>query len=146
MNVQVVLGHVQEREEVRQFRLRLLVGTLSHLIIPENVPLDDLGLHLTLISFGLNDGFGYGHFTFSQEKLLIRRPGNGLDGEALLVHLLDLLLTIELFLPFISLSVMWRISMGRSLFGLDGHIAQWDHFNRGDRLFELLNSLHLLQV
>ena len=36
--------------------------------------------------------------------------------------------------------------MGLSLFGPDGRIPRWDHFNRSDRLLELRNLLHLLLV
>ena len=122
LRVHVWLGHVKEREEVRRFRLRLRAGSLSHLIIRERSPTADLDLHLALVRFGLNDGLECGNFTFNQENLLIRRRGRELRREALQVGLLDLLLSVELFLPVISLSVMWRISMARSLFHVDGRI------------------------
>ena len=126
--VHVWLGHVQEREEVRRFRLRLRARRLSHLIIHERSPTADLDLHLTLVRFGLDDGLECGNFTFNQENLLIRRRGRELRREALQVVLLDPFITEELFLPVISLSVMRRISTGRSLFGLDGRITRCDSF------------------
>ena len=91
---------------------------------------------------GLNDEHVCGRFCHMCLRLSNRTFYLKLDAEALLVHLLDLLLALEGMSPFISISVMWRISMGRSLFGLDGRIPRWDHFNRSDRLLELRNLFH----
>ena len=88
------------------------------------VPIVDFGsgIGFARLLLGFNDEHVCGWIWHWREWLSGGTLCLRLDAEALLVHLLDLLLALEGTSSLVHLSVPWRIGLDRSLFGFNGRI------------------------